>query len=80
MLQEWYSSPPCGCRRHLDPLWSHHVQQYFWPNGDNDWFEYAEWVEQGGGDDEFMSSPSSCVQDGFMMDADSQESSLDGTT
>ena len=49
MLQEWYSDPPRGRRRHLDPLWSYHVQQYFWPNGDNDWFEYAEWVEQGRG-------------------------------
>ena len=47
MLQEWYSNPPRGRMRHLDPLWSYHVQQYFWPNGDNDWFEYVEWVEQG---------------------------------
>ena len=74
MLQEWYISPPCGRRRHLDPLWSHHVQQYFWPNGDNDWFEYAEWVEQGGGGEEFMSSPSSgCVHSGWSTDTVPEE-------
>ena len=73
MLQEWYSDPPRGRRRHLGPLWAYHVQQYVWPNGNNDWFEYAEWVEQGGGEDEFLGSPSSCVPEGFLTDVDSEE-------
>ena len=78
MLQEWYSDHPRGRRRYLDPLWSYHVQQYFWPNGDNDWFEYAEWVDQGGGEDEFLSSPSSCFQSGGSMDTAPEET--DGST
>ena len=43
-LEEWYGPCPQGRRRHLDPLWAYHMQQYLWPHVDADWFEYAEWV------------------------------------
>ena len=72
MLMEYYNDPPRGRKRYLDPLWGYHVHQYVYPNGDYDFFEYSEWVSQGGGDDDCLSSPSSCVQSGFLTDNESE--------
>ena len=73
-LEEWYGPCPQGRRRHLDPLWVYHMQQYLWPHVDADFYEYAEWVQQGGGEDEFLSSTSSCGQSGWSTDTASGES------
>ena len=75
MLQDWYGDIPVGPRRYLNLLWAFLVKQYVWPHGDVDWYEYCEWVAQGGGEDPFLSSPSSgCVQEGFLTDQSSEES------
>ena len=49
------------------------MQQYLWFKWGVDWFEYVEWVDQGGGEDELFSSPISCVQDGLLTDVESEE-------
>ena len=71
-LEEWYGDAPQGRRRHLDPLWAYHMQQYRWPHVDADWFEYAEWVEQGRGEDECNNS--SCGHSGWSTDSAAWES------
>ena len=79
-LEEWYGPCPQGRRRHLDPLWVYHMQQHLWPHVDADFYEYAEWVEEGGGENDFLSNPSSgCGQEGFLTDVDSEESSVHGS-
>jgi hypothetical protein len=43
---------PKGRKRHEDPEWAAMVKQHVYPHhSDVDWYEYAEWVSQGGGDE-----------------------------
>jgi hypothetical protein len=54
LSQHWDSSirpHPKGSRRYEDPEWAARIQAQVYPNhSDLDWYEYVEWVSQGGGD------------------------------
>ncbi len=46
---------PKGSHRWESPEWAKVVQQNVYPHhSDVDWYEYAAWVENGGGDDWFQ--------------------------
>ena len=46
---------PRGSKRYEDPEWAAMIQSQVYPNhSDVDWFEYVEWVSQGGGDEWFQ--------------------------
>ena len=54
----WDSSSaphPTGFRRHENKKWAEMIERQVYPNhSDIDWYEYVEWVTQGGGDEWFQ--------------------------
>lgn len=57
LTEHWDSSVkphPRGNKRYEDPEWAAMIQSQVYPNHSGvDWYEYVEWVSQGGGDDWF---------------------------
>ena len=55
LTEHWGVKPhPRGNKRYEDPEWAAMIQSQVYPNhSDVDWYEYVEWVSQGGGDDWF---------------------------
>ena len=57
LANHWDSSSaphPTGVRRHENEKWAEMIQSQVYPNhSDIDWYEYVEWVTQGGGDEMF---------------------------
>ena len=55
LANHWDSSStphPTGVRRHENEKWAEMIQSQVYPNhSDIDWYEYVEWVTQGGGDE-----------------------------
>ena len=51
-----YKSPhPTGKNRYENKNWADMIQKEVYPyHSDVDWFEYVEWVQNGGGDEYFM--------------------------
>lgn len=46
---------PRGSKRYEDPEWAEMIKSQVYPNhSDVDWYEYVEWVSQGGGDEWFQ--------------------------
>jgi hypothetical protein len=58
LSQHWDSSVkphPRGSKRYEDPEWAAMIQAQVYPHhSDVDWYEYVEWVSQGGGDEAFQ--------------------------
>ena len=58
LANHWDSSSaphPTGVRRHENEKWAEMIQSQVYPNhSDIDWYEYVEWVTQGGGDEWFQ--------------------------
>ena len=58
LADNWDSSSaphPTGVRRHDNEKWAEMIQSQVYPNhSDIDWYEYVEWVTQGGGDEMFQ--------------------------
>ena len=58
LANNWDSSSaphPTGVRRHENEKWAEMIQSQVYPNhSDIDWYEYVEWVTQGGGDEMFQ--------------------------
>jgi hypothetical protein len=55
LTEHWGVKPhPRGNKRYEDPEWAAMIQSQVYPNhSDVDWYEYVEWVSQGGGDEWF---------------------------
>ena len=58
LANNWDSSSaphPTGVRRHENEKWAELIQSQVYPNhSDVDWYDYVEWVSQGGGDEWFQ--------------------------
>ena len=57
LAHNWDSSTPhpTGINRHENEEWAEMIQSQVYPNhSDIDWYEYVEWVSQGGGDEWFQ--------------------------
>ena len=54
LSEHWDSSikpHPKGSKRYEDPEWAARIQAHVYPHhSDLDWYEYVDWVSQGGGD------------------------------
>ena len=54
-LEHWYDDIPKGPTRYDHPLWARMIKGQVYPHhSDVDWFEYCEWVKNGGGDEWFF--------------------------
>ena len=55
LLEGWAGPIPQGPRRYEKAEWAELIKKNVYPNhSDIDWYEYVEWVSQGGGDECFM--------------------------
>ena len=58
LANHWDSSSaphPTGVRRHENEKWAEIIRGQVFPNhSDIDWYDYVEWVTQGGGDEWFQ--------------------------
>ena len=55
VLEDWGRDIPTGPRRFEKAEWAELIKRNVYPNhSDVDWYEYVEWVSQGGGDEWFM--------------------------
>ena len=57
VLRAWDATKgiPTGPRRFEKAEWAELIKRNVYPNhSDVDWYEYVEWVSQGGGDEWFM--------------------------
>ena len=55
LSQNWAGDPPTGIKRYENPEWAKMIQSQVYPHhSDIDWYEYVEWVENGGGEEWFQ--------------------------